>query len=179
MRILIVVPFALDEQGVQLRREQLSGLDFGEGVEFDFVPIVAGPSFDDSYHDWLLGDFSIFHTAMHAERDGYDAVCVDTVGDNGVVALRSVLRIPVIGPGRASYMSALTLADTFSILTVWEPWVNSYKKTLKESGVADKCKSILSTQGYMPDLSNLLGGKTEEVAAQLIELGKVDPRARC
>ena len=103
---------------------------------------------------------------MTAEQDGYDAVCVDTMSDSGVNALRSVLDIPVIGPGRASYNMALMLGNKFSVLTQWEPWFGLYQKTLKEYGLVDKCVSI-RTPNIPPDVENLLGGKEEDVFPKL------------
>ncbi len=40
---------------------------------------------------------------------GFDAVCIDTMSDSGVAALRSSLSIPVVGPGRASMLTAMML----------------------------------------------------------------------
>ena len=44
----------------------------------------------------------MFEAGLSAEDDGYDAVCIDTMSDSGVNALRSVLDIPVIAPAKAS-----------------------------------------------------------------------------
>ena len=81
-------------------------------------------------------------------------------------ALRSVLDIPVIGPGRASYLMALILGNRFSVLTQWDPWIGLYKKGLAEYGLTDKCASIRSIN-TPPDVENLLGGKEEEVFPRL------------
>ena len=55
---------------------------------------------------------ALFEAGRSAQEDGYDAVCIDTMSDSGVNALRSVLDIPVIGPGRCSYLTALMLGVT-------------------------------------------------------------------
>ena len=41
----------------------------------------------------------MYEAGVTAQEDGYDAVCIDTMSDSGVNALRSMLDIPVIGPG--------------------------------------------------------------------------------
>ena len=122
----------------------------------------------DSHHDWLLGEVSMFEAGLSAQEDGYDAVLVDTVSDSGVNALRSVLDIPVIGPGRAMYLMALLLGTRFSVLTQWDPWKVAFEKSLQEYGLMDKCASIRSIN-IPPDVRNLLGGKEEDVFPKLLE----------
>ena len=83
-------------------------------------------------------------------------------------AMRSVLDIPVIGPARASFMTALVLGNRMSVVTQWDGWIQGYKKVAQEYGVADKLASIRSIN-VMPDVENLLGGKEEEVFPKLLE----------
>lgn len=118
-----------------------------------------------------MGDLSLFEAGLTAEEDGYDAVCIDTMSDSGVNALRSVLDIPVIGPGKASYLTALMLGTRFSVLTKWDPWMHLYPKGLQEYGLADKCASIRSIN-VQPGVANLLGGKEEEVFPKLRDVGR-------
>lgn len=165
-RVLVLVPFALDDEGVANRRAQLASCRIGPSVEFDYRPVRAGPALFDSHHDWLLGDLGLFEAGLSAQEDGYDAVCIDTLSDSGVNALRSVLDIPVIGPARAAYLTALLLGDTFSVVTMWDPWIASHTKNLQEYGLAERCASIRSI-GVAPDLRNLLGGKEEEIFPRL------------
>ena len=84
-------------------------------------------------------------------------------------ALRSVLDIPVIGPGRASMLTALMLGDKFSVLAMWPHWAGLYKKTLYELNLQDKCASVRWIEGVVPDNRNLLGGKEEIVLPKLYE----------
>jgi len=166
-RVLVIVPFPLDAQGVANRQAQLASVDLGPGISFDYKPVKAAPALYDSAHDYVLADISIFEAGLSAQADGYDAVCIDTMSDSGLNALRSVLDIPVIAPGRASFLTALLFANNFSILTQWDPWKGLYTKTLNEYGLAHKCVSIRSPN-IPPDVSNLLGGKEEDVFPRLL-----------
>jgi allantoin racemase len=138
-KVLILVPFAFDEKGLANRRAQQDAVELGPDVQFDYRPVKAGPALYDSWHDYVLADLSLFEAGLTAQEDGYDAVCIDTMSDSGVNALRSVLDIPVIGPGKASYLVALLLGSKFSVLTQWDPWINLYRKSLQEYGLVDKC----------------------------------------
>lgn len=169
-KVLVIVPFAFGEGGLANRQAQLEAVELGPGIQFDFRGVKAGPALFDSYHDWTLADVALFEAGTSAQDDGYDAVCIDTMSDSGMNALRSVLDIPVIGPGRASYLTALQLGNTFSVLTQWDPWIGLYKKTLAEYGLADRCASIRSID-RPPDVENLLGGKEEEIFPLLREAG--------
>jgi allantoin racemase len=165
-RVLVIVPFAFGEGGLANREAQMQAVQLGPDIELDYRGVKAGPALFDSHHDWVLADVALFEAGSTAEEDGYDAVCIDTMSDSGMNALRSVLEIPVIGPGRASYLTALMLGNKFSVLTQWDPWIGLYKKGLAEYGLADKCASIRSIN-TPPDVENLLGGKEEEVFPKL------------
>jgi allantoin racemase len=167
MRILVLAPVALDESGVQNRAAQAAGYASATGVEFVFRGIPAGPTTYDTHQDWLLAEFGILQAGCRATEEGFDAVCVDTLSDAGVNALRSVLDIPVIGAGQASYLTALALGRRFSILTQWRLWYPIYERGLDEAGVRHRCVSMRSIE-LRPDLENLLGGKEEKVLPLLV-----------
>ncbi len=41
-RVLVSVPFPLDDEGVANRRLQVSAIDLGPDIQFDFEPVKAG-----------------------------------------------------------------------------------------------------------------------------------------
>ena len=45
-------------------------------------------------------DFVAVRAGMQAEGKSYDAVCINSMSDSGLHALRSRLEIPMVGPGR-------------------------------------------------------------------------------
>jgi allantoin racemase len=65
------------------RRAQQSPSSSGPDIEFDYRPVKAGPALYDSHHDGVLADVSMFEAGLTAEKDGYDAVCIDTMSDFG------------------------------------------------------------------------------------------------
>jgi allantoin racemase len=169
-KVLVIVPFAFGEEGIGNRQSQMDDVRLSPDLVVDFRGVMAGPALFDSYHDWALADVALYEAGMTAQEEGYAAVCIDTMSDSGMNALRSVLDIPVIGPGRASYLTALMLGSTFSVLTQWDGWIGLYKKGLQEYGLADRCVSIRSIN-VMPDPENLLGGKEEVVFPKLRDMG--------
>ena len=170
-KVLVIVPVPLDEAGLEKRRAQLTTVQLGSNIKFDFRSVKTGPALYDSYHDFALADVAMFEAGLSAEEDGYDAVCIDTMSDSGVNPLRSVLDIPVIAPAKASYLMCLLLATRFGILTQWDRWEIIYRKTLQEYGLADKCVGVRSPN-LKPDPVNLLGGKEADVFPKLLATGQ-------
>ena len=167
-KILVIIPFALDEPGVARRRAQLAAVRLDPASEFHFRPVKAGPTSFMSPHDWTLMDLAIFEAGADAEVEGYDAVCIDTMSDSGMAALRSVLDIPVVSPGRASMLFALTLGAKFSILAQWPPAIVRYRKALAEYGLERHCASVRSFD-IPPNFDALLDGKEESAFPKMLE----------
>ena len=167
-RVKVIVPIPMDETGVANRAAQLPGKLIMSGMEVDFAAVSWGAALGDSYYDAMLMDMSVFEAGLKAEQEGYDAVCIDTVSDSGMYALRSKLEIPVIGPGQASFHLACCLGHRFSIITMWEEWFHLYTKTLREYGLERRCASLRSID-TRPDLQELLEGREEVVFKKLEE----------
>jgi allantoin racemase len=169
-RVCVLVPFPLDESAVANRRRQQRSVKLSPDMELDYKPVKAGPALLDSYHDYTLADLSMFDVGLEAADEGYDAICIDTMSDSGAHPLRSMLDIPVVSPGRVSYLTALMLGNRFSVLTQWDGWIPVYAKGVTELGLNDHLASIRSIN-MMPDLENLLGGKEDVVFPLLRDEG--------
>ncbi|MGE4405510.1 aspartate/glutamate racemase family protein [Pseudomonas sp.] len=165
-RIKIIIPIPMDQAAAANRASQLPSHLILPGFYPEFVPVARGASLADSPYDVLLMDFSVVEAGLRAEEEGYDAVCIDTVSDSGLAALRSRLNIPVVAPGMSAFHMACMLGKKFSVITMWEPWFALYEKTLTEYQLWPRVASIRSIK-TRPDLKELLGGKEEVVFAKL------------
>lgn len=166
-KILVLVPFPMSADELANRQQQAKAVELAPDVELHYRPVKAAPRTYTSYQDYVLADMSLLEAGRSAQEDGFDAVCIDTVSDSGVSALRSVLDIPVIGPGRAMYAMAAMLGDKFSVIAMWKDWFGLYKKTLTEMNLMHKCASMRAID-VTPDNRNLLGGKEEKVFPLLV-----------
>ncbi|HSF93699.1 MAG TPA: aspartate/glutamate racemase family protein, partial [Thermohalobaculum sp.] len=161
-RVLVIVPFPMSEENRGQRQAQLHAVELGPGISFEFESTRIAPRNYVSASDMALADMGILEAGLGAEARGYDAVCIDTMSDSGLAALRSELSIPVIGPGRASMLMAMMLGNRFSIVAMWPHWRHLYDKHLKELGLGHACASIRSID-VAPDNQALLGGKEDEI----------------
>ena len=167
-KVLVIVPFPMDEGNLGKRKAQLRSVRLGPNIDFEFRPVRIAPANYVSQQDSVLAEIGILEAGIEAEAKGFDAVCIDTVSDSGMSALRSVLNIPVIGPGRHAMLTALMLGEKFSILAMWDRWRHLYAKTLAELNLAHKCASVRSAE-LQPNNQSLLAGKEDEFFPRLHE----------
>jgi len=170
-KVMVVVPFPMGEGDLARRQAQMKAVDLGPGIELHYRPVRVGPKNYSSQHDMSLADFSIVDAGLDAEAEGFDALCIDTMSDSGMAMLRSILKIPVIAPGRHSMLIAQMLGEKFSILMMWDRWRMLYTKTLGELGMEHKCASLRSI-GVTPDNKSLLSGKEDEVFPLLLDAAR-------
>ena len=170
-KVLVIVPFPMEEEHLALRREQHASAGLGVRIEFDYRPVKAGGRNLISPYEWPIGEIAVLETGLSATEEGYDAVCVDTTGDTGVAALRSVLDIPVIGAARTSFLMAMLLGDRFSIIAMWDRWNDAYRRTVDELGIGHKFASVRDI-GATPDNRSLMAGK-EDTFPELEEAARL------
>ena len=161
-QILVIVPFPMSEENLAARREQLKAVSLSDDLNFVFRSVKAAPRNYVSQADMVLADMGILEAGLDAEKEGFAAVCIDTMSDSGVAALRSVLSIPVVGPGRTAMLTALSLGQKFSIVTMWQKWRHLYTKTVNDLGIGHALASIRSID-VAPDNQSLLSGKEEDI----------------
>lgn len=171
-QVLVIVPFPMNEKNREQRREQLNAVTLGPDISFTFESVRVAPRNYVSASDMAIADFGILEAGLKAEKRGFDAVCVDTMSDSGVAALRSELGIPVIGPGRTSMLMAMMLGKRFSIVALWPHWKHIYDKTLSDLGIEHACASIRGLD-LTPNNQSLLAGKEEDVFPALETLARV------
>lgn len=170
-RVLVIAPFPVGEEHLALRREQCASTEPGPGIAFDYRPVkVSGRNLISPY-EWPIGETAVLEAGLAAADEGYDAVCVDTTGDTGVAALRSILDIPVIGAARASFLTAMLLGDRFSIVAMWDRWNDAYRRTIDELGIRRKFASVRDI-GATPDNRGLMAGK-EDAFPRLAEAARL------
>ena len=165
-RILMIVPvpvpaFALPGFAGQIPPELIR-----PDIAIDFVGCRNGANLIDSPYEQALADTWVLEAGARAEDQGYAAVCINSMSDSGLAALRSRLSIPVVGPGRSSFLLAADLGKKFSVLTMWKRWHPLYEKLALETGLGHRLASIRDID-VRPDTAELLAGKEDIVFAKL------------
>jgi allantoin racemase len=169
-RIKVIFPVPLNEHTRELIETQIPENFIGPDFDVEFVGSKRLMTLANSYYDMFIMENIVVEAGLKAEEEGFDAVCINTVSDSGLNALRSRLSIPVIAPGQSAFHIACTLGHKFSILTMWEAWFPLYQKTLTEYRLEHRCASIRHID-TRPDVQELLEGKEEVVFAKLEAAG--------
>jgi len=126
--------------------------------------------------DHKLMELSTIEAGMAAAAGGADGIFVNTMGDYGVAALRSGLKIPVVGAGQAGMHLAASLAQRFAIVTIWPERLRYlYEGLLDEYGLASRCVAIrcVGSDGEIADLDKPQNFVTEMRSGQQHMLDRI------
>ena len=167
-RVKMIFPVPMSEATRPMVESQLPPEFRRSDIDVSFVGAGSTITLADSYYDMAIMELAVIQAGIQAQEDGFDAVCINTVSDSGLAALRSRLSIPVLSPGQSAFHVASMLGHKFSILTMWERWFPLYRKTLKEYGLESRVASIRAIE-VRPDTVELLSGKEDIVFARLEE----------
>ena len=167
-RVKMIFPVPMSEATRPMVESQLPPEFRRSDIEVGFVGAGSTITLADTYYDMAIMELAVIQAGIQAEEEGFDAVCINTVSDSGLAALRARLKIPVLAPGQSAFHVASMLGHKFSILTMWERWFPLYRKTLKEYGLESRLASIRAID-VRPDTVELLSGKEDIVFAKLEE----------
>ncbi|NKB45481.1 MAG: hypothetical protein GKS03_14510 [Alphaproteobacteria bacterium] len=116
---------------------------------------LAGPSFEPELIETRLRTFPMtpydrgltvlayVDCAIEAEKAGFDAVFINTVGDYGIDEMRSATGMVVVGAGEATMAMSCNIGRKFSIVTIWPSKMNFiYHERLRSTGMEHRCVSI-------------------------------------
>ncbi|QLC25060.1 hydrogenase expression protein HupH [Parasphingopyxis algicola] len=160
-RIAMIVPVPVPEAALSSFAAQIPESLAGQ-TDIEFSCAERGGATLDSYYEGALADFYCLKAGIEAAQRGCDAVCINSMSDSGVTALRSRLNIPVIGTAQSTYLAACLLGKRFSILSMWHRWSWLYEKVIAEQGLGHRLASIRSID-VPPDTEDLLQGKEDFV----------------
>ena len=166
-RIAMIVPVPVPDAALDAFARQIpQTLVDRSTVEFR-CPTGGGGTLD-SYYEGAIADYHCVEAGIAAAEDGCDLVCINSMSDSGIPALRSRLSIPVVATAHSTYAAASQLGRRFSIIGMWDRWNWFYHKVIGEHGLTDRLASIRSID-VPPDTSELLEGKEDFVFPRLKE----------
>lgn len=112
MKIFILVPILKQRAFEEVTYTELKTAA-RDDVELVVDSIVKGPASIESEYDEVLAAPWIVEKAAWADRNGFDAMIIDCMGDPALEAAREIVKIPVIGPCQSSMAFASTISDRF------------------------------------------------------------------
>ena len=111
-----------------------------------FEPVlegIPGAVFPDSPKSRQITIEAYVEAGKRLAQKDFAALYINTMGDYGLQALRDQLDIPITGSGESAIRAAMSLGQSFSIVTIWPPKMQFiYDHILKDSGAANQCRSM-------------------------------------
>ena len=151
MKIYVILPI-LSHRGF----EELTNKEFKAAARPDTDILVKsirkGPASIESKYDEEIAAPWILEEVVNAEKQGYDAVIIDCMGDPSLHAAREIATIPVIGPCEASMAIASIISHKFSVVTVLTNIVRLFDEMVKVYGFDSKFVSTRSVEVPVLDL---------------------------
>ena len=115
-----------------------------------FVPELIEPrlrTFPMTPYDRGLTALAYLDCAVEAEKAGFDAVFINTVGDYGIDEMKSATDMVVVGAGEAIMAMCCNTGRRFSIVTIWPPKLNFiFHERVNSCGMQSRCVSIRNVQ---------------------------------
>ncbi|MGE7121552.1 aspartate/glutamate racemase family protein [Peribacillus sp. NPDC046944] len=84
--------------------------------------------------------------ALMAESAGYDAMFIGTIPDVGLLEARTLVDIPVIGYGQASFHIASMLGDRIGVVNFLAPLADELRQNAERYGLGGKLGPIVQTE---------------------------------
>jgi len=103
LKIKMILPVPIPPEALAAFEAQVPVSLQRPDLQIDFCAAKGGGKILDSYYEMALADAFVLEAGLFAESEGYDAVCINSMSDSGLSALRSRLNIPVVGPGSSVF----------------------------------------------------------------------------
>ena len=166
-RIKMILPVPVPPEALAMFAAQLPEHLRRPDIDVVFTGTRGGARLLDSAYERTLADAFVLEAGAGAEDEGYAAVCINSMSDSALPALRSRLTIPVVGPAQTCYLLACDLGRRFSVVTMWDRWKPLTEKVITEHGLGHRLASVRSI-GVRPDAQALLSGKEDSVFPALL-----------
>ncbi len=145
MKICMISPFKAADPtaSFDLRKKTYSLCKSDTVVEHRQIGKASNDIDDLTYsYMWSRAKSEMVEAIIEAEKDGYDAAIVDCFLDIGVQEARSMVDIPVLGPGETTMMYATLLGSKFGISTGPVPFVvETLTRQIRERGLESRAIS--------------------------------------
>src|SRR5690606_220380 len=102
-KIKMIVPVPVPPEALAAFASQIPPELISPNIAVEFACAERGGHALDSHYEGLLSDVFCLRAGLTAEQEGFSAVCINSMSDSGVAALRSRLSIPVVGTAHATY----------------------------------------------------------------------------
>lgn len=164
MKLYVLLPILHNDALENVTRQEIASA-VSPGTEFTVDSLEMGPASIETYMDEEIAAPWIIEKAIKADKDGYDAIIIDCMGDPAIHSVREAVKKPVVGPLMATTSIACNLGERFSIVTVLEESFPLFRRKIREYGLEHRLASIRCIDVPVLELES----RKDEVRDQLVE----------
>ncbi|WP_048307155.1 aspartate/glutamate racemase family protein [Halomonas sp. PR-M31] len=135
--------------------------------ELTMATAPFGVAYIETRAEALIGGYAALQIAAD-EYTKYDAVVVAAFGDPGLIALREILPIPVVGMTEAAVMTACQQGGRFSVIAISQRIQAWYRECIASYGLEGRLASIRALDEPLQHI----GRVQENQGERLVELGR-------
>ncbi len=148
MRIHLAVPITgLDDAAIRLRTDFLTSIA-RSGTEITYSRVREGPLAIESPVDHTQAAAEVLKLVGPAEKSGADAIIVWCAGDPGLEAARTLVDVPVVGPGESMRLLSQLLGRNPVAVPAPLPVLDLRKDTAKTMRLTEKTIRELEAKGH-------------------------------
>ena len=141
MKLSVIIPSSVDAFIEGTRTEVQS---FASDItEIDVVHLPYGPASIECEYDEALAGPPILQRVTEAAANGAEAVFVTCFGDPAIHAARELVDIPVVGGFEPAILTALSLGERVSIITVLPNVVPLLQGLVRRHGLESRVNSLI------------------------------------
>ena len=165
MKILVILPILKHEVYEEITYRELEQVA-SKDTEIHVASLEKGPASIESAYDEALAVQGILELVAKAEKEGFDAVIIDCMGDLGLEPAREIVDIPVVGPCQASLAIASTLGQKFSVVTALKSMIPLFHDLVRKYGYSTNFASVRSIEVPVLDLEKRWNEMKEALARE-------------
>lgn len=152
MRILVINP-NISESVTELI-EQETRRAASPATELQFATAPFGVAYIETRMEALIGGYA--SACIAAERAGqYDGIVIDAFGDPGLLGIKELVDVPVVGMTEAALASACLLGQRFSIIAISSRIKAWYLETVERSHLSTRLASIRSLNDTLQNVGTV------------------------
>lgn len=84
----------------------------------------------------------VYHSAISAEKDGFDGILITCFGDPMLHQIRQAVNIPVVSIGEASLLMAASMGYKFGVVTISKHNILETKHTIAKYGLSERLANV-------------------------------------
>lgn len=142
---------------------EITGAAADPGVSVHVAALEKGGGIADQYRYLEHLDVrEVVDNGLRAQREGFDAFLIGNIADPGILELREVLSIPVLGLCETTLSLGAMMGASFSLVTVNEKFTPRVLENINRYGFAGRLAAVDTMRlEHLPDLASGFAGPEE------------------